>query len=44
MDDSGFILASWIITLGSIAVLATVTLRRAKQLAQRVPDQHKPWR
>jgi hypothetical protein len=44
MDDIGFILASWLITLGSIAVLAVATLRRAKQLAQRVPDEHKPWR
>ena len=44
MDDIGFILASWLITLGSIAVLAVVTLRRARQLARRVPDQHKPWR
>ncbi|MBU6315232.1 MAG: heme exporter protein CcmD [Acidobacteria bacterium] len=44
MDDIGFILASWAVTLGSIAVLAVATLRSAKQLARRVPDQHKPWR
>ncbi|MEN9287098.1 MAG: hypothetical protein RIS39_1090 [Actinomycetota bacterium] len=43
MDDIGFILASWLITLGSIGVLAIVTLRRARQLAEHVPDEAKPW-
>lgn len=43
MDDLGFILASWLVTLGSIAVLSLVTLRRAKRLAERIPDSAKPW-
>jgi hypothetical protein len=32
MKDLGFILASWIITL-----------RRARELSSRIPDEHKPW-
>ncbi|MEY3482773.1 MAG: hypothetical protein RLZ40_816 [Actinomycetota bacterium] len=43
MDDIGFILASWLISLGSIALLAVVTVRRAKKLAARIPDEAKPW-
>jgi hypothetical protein len=43
MKDLGFILASWFMTLGSIGVLALVTLRRARELSSRVPDEHKPW-
>ncbi|MFM7046312.1 MAG: hypothetical protein ACKOXX_00165 [Actinomycetota bacterium] len=43
MEDIGFIFASWAISLGSIAVLAIATIRRARRLAQRVPDDVKPW-
>jgi hypothetical protein len=43
MKDLGFILASWVMTLGSIGVLALVTLRRARELSSRVPDERKPW-
>jgi hypothetical protein len=44
MDDIGFILASWLLTLGSVSVLAVATVRRAKRLASQVPDSAKPWR
>jgi hypothetical protein len=43
VDDIGFILTSWVATLGSIAVLAYVTLRRARRLAEQIPDDAKPW-
>lgn len=43
MNDLGFILASWLITLGSIGVLAVVTSRQARRLSTRVPDDVKPW-
>jgi hypothetical protein len=43
MDDIGFILTSWMVTLGSIALLAVATLRRAKKLARQTPDDAKPW-
>jgi hypothetical protein len=43
VDDLGFILASWSLTLGSVAALAVATLRRAKRLASKVPDSAKPW-
>ena len=43
MDDIGFILASWVITLGSIGILAFATVRRARKLSQQIPDDDKPW-
>jgi hypothetical protein len=43
MKDLGFILASWLATLGSIGVLAAVTVRRARELSRQVPDDAKPW-
>jgi len=43
MDDLGFILASWLVTLGSILLLTVATLRRAKRLARQTPDDAKPW-
>ena len=43
MDDIGFILTSWVLTLGSVVALAVATIRRAKRLASQVPDSEKPW-
>jgi len=43
MKDLGFILLSWGITVGSVATLAVLTLRRARALSARVPDDQKPW-
>ncbi len=43
MKDLGVIVASWAITLGSIGVLALITLRRGREMSSRIPDEHKPW-
>jgi hypothetical protein len=43
VDDIGFILTSWIITLGSMSLLAFMTVRRARRLAEQIPDEAKPW-
>jgi hypothetical protein len=43
MNDLGFIVLSWSVSLGSLAWLTLATLRRAKSLAARVPDDQKPW-
>lgn len=43
MDDIGFILASWVITLGSIGILVVATVRRARKLSEQIPDDDKPW-
>ena len=43
MKDRGFIVASWALTLGSVGLLALVTIRRARELSSRVPDERKPW-
>ena len=43
MKDLSFIVLSWALTLGSIALLGVATIRRAKVLATRIPDERKPW-
>jgi len=43
MEDAGFIIGSYGITLGAIAVYAVAVLRRARRTTQRLPDDAKPW-
>ena len=43
MEDLGFILGSYIITIGSIALLARWTLRRGRRLARTVRREDLPW-
>jgi hypothetical protein len=43
MEDAGFIVGSYAITFGAIAVYAIALLRRARRLASQVPDEEKPW-
>lgn len=43
VKDVGFIALSYALTLGSMIVLALVTVRRARSLARIIPDEDKPW-
>ena len=43
MDDLGFILASYALTLGGMAVLARFALRRARRLGDRLDREDLPW-
>lgn len=43
MEDAGFIVTSYVLTLGGVAVYALAVLRRGKRLARRLPDEDKPW-
>jgi hypothetical protein len=43
MDHLGFILATYLVAFGASAALAWRTLRRGHELAQRLPDEDKPW-
>lgn len=43
MDDLGFILGSYVLTLGSIGLLARWTLRRGRRLARSIPREELPW-
>ncbi|MEN9648163.1 MAG: hypothetical protein RLZ17_199 [Actinomycetota bacterium] len=43
MQNAGFIIASYILTIGSVLLFAFVTLRRARESAKLVEDKHKPW-
>jgi len=43
MEDLGFIAASYVLTLGSIAALARWTLRRGRRLARTLRREELPW-
>jgi hypothetical protein len=43
MEDSGFILASYIVTFIASGLMALWIRRKGKQLAAQLPDQDKPW-
>jgi heme exporter protein CcmD len=43
MQDAGFIIGSYVVTFGVIAVFAWRSLRAARQLSDRVDDDHKYW-
>lgn len=43
MSDAGFIVLSYVVTIGSILVLVVFTIRRGRLLSRQVADQDKPW-
>lgn len=43
MSDAGFIVLSYVLTVGSILSLVVVTIRRGRLLSRQVADQDKPW-
>ncbi len=43
MEDAGFIIGSYVVTFGAIAVYALAVLRRARHTTAKLPDDAKPW-
>lgn len=43
MKDAGFILASYVVTFGSVACFALLVLRRSKKIGRDVPREDRPW-
>lgn len=43
MNDAGFIIGSYLVTIGAIVTFAVVTLRRAKEESLSVADKDKNW-
>jgi hypothetical protein len=43
MEDAGFIIGCYVITLGAVAVYALAVLRRARRVTGQLPDEVKPW-
>jgi hypothetical protein len=41
--DAGFIIGSYLITIGAIGAFAIRTIRLGRRLADNVPDEDKPW-
>ncbi len=43
MDDLGFIVASYVITIGGVAVYALAVIRRARRSSRDIPRDERPW-
>lgn len=43
MEDLGFILTTYVVTIGSVATMAVLIVRSARRLAARLPPEDKPW-
>ena len=43
MEDAGFIIGSYVVTFGAVALYAVYVLRRARRVTSRLPDDAKPW-
>ena len=43
MKDVGFIVASYVVTFGSVALFAVGSLRRARRMGREVPPEKRPW-
>ena len=43
MEDAGFIIASYVVTFATVALLAAWVLRGGRRLAKRTPDEDKYW-
>lgn len=43
MEDAGFIIGSYVLTFGAVALFSWRVLRRGRKLAARVPDEEKYW-
>ena len=43
MEDAGFVIASYVLTFGGMALFAVWIARRGRTLADRLPDEDKPW-
>jgi hypothetical protein len=43
MEDAGFIIGSYVLTFGAIAVYAWRVLRRSRKITSRLPDDAKTW-
>jgi hypothetical protein len=43
VDDLGFIVASYAITLAAVGLFAWSVVRRSRRLAEQVPPEDRPW-
>lgn len=43
MEDAGFIIGSYAVTFGAIAVYAWRVITRARRVTAQAPDEAKPW-
>lgn len=44
MDDPAFIIVSWVLSFGAVAVFARWTLRSARRHGAHLSDEELPWR
>lgn len=43
MKDAGFIVASYVVTFGSIGLFTAAVVRRARRIGRQIPPEERPW-
>lgn len=43
MEDLGFIVASYVVTIGGVALYALAVMRRARRSSRDIPRDERPW-
>jgi hypothetical protein len=43
VKDAGFIVASYVVTFGSIGLFTATIVRRARRLSRSIPPEERPW-
>lgn len=43
MKDIGFIVASYVVTFGSVGLFVGLIVSRARRLGRRIPPEDRPW-
>lgn len=43
MENAGFVVGSYVVTFGAIALYTLAVLRRARRAATQVPPEDRPW-
>jgi hypothetical protein len=41
--ETSFVILSYVVTFGGIALLVAAMMRRARSLSERLPPEDKPW-
>lgn len=41
--ETGFVILSYVVTFGGIAILVAAMMRRARSLSARLPPEDRPW-
>ena len=43
MKDAGFIVASYVVTFGSVGLFVSLVVSRARRMSRQIPPEERPW-